>query len=109
MNSVAQLSQQNTTEGEFTNPWAFPGPTPRKPRAFTLIELLIVIALIAILAAILFPVFAQAREKARQASCLSNVRQIGSAMMMYIEDNDGVLMPNGMPTGRPQQPNSLDP
>jgi len=59
-----------------------------RQRAFTLIELLVVIAIIAILAAILFPVFAQAREKARQTSCLSNEKQLGLAMMQYIQDYD---------------------
>jgi prepilin-type N-terminal cleavage/methylation domain-containing protein/prepilin-type processing-associated H-X9-DG protein len=60
-------------------------------KGFTLIELLVVIAIIAILAAILFPVFAQARAKARQISCLSNTKQMGSATMMYIQDYDECL------------------
>jgi prepilin-type N-terminal cleavage/methylation domain-containing protein len=64
----------------------------RRPRwklkAFTLIELLVVIAIIAILAAILFPVFAQAREAARKAQCLSNVKQLMTGAMMYVQDND---------------------
>ena len=65
--------------------------TRRSSRAFTLIELLVVIAIIAILAAILFPVFAQAREKARQTACLSNCKQIALAFQMYQQDYDGMF------------------
>jgi prepilin-type N-terminal cleavage/methylation domain-containing protein/prepilin-type processing-associated H-X9-DG protein len=57
-------------------------------RAFTLIELLVVIAIIALLAAIIFPVFARARENARRARCMSNLKQIGLGIMMYVHDND---------------------
>jgi len=60
-------------------------------RAFTLIELLVVIAIIATLAAILFPVFTQAREKARAVKCVSNMRQVSVAAGMYLDDNDGRL------------------
>jgi prepilin-type N-terminal cleavage/methylation domain-containing protein len=63
----------------------------RKNRGFTLIELLVVIAIIAILAAILFPVFARAREAARKATCLSNLKQIALAAIMYAQDYDEVL------------------
>jgi prepilin-type N-terminal cleavage/methylation domain-containing protein len=86
----------------------------RRKGGFTLIELLVVIAIIAILAAILFPVFAQARDKARQAGCLSNAKQIALGVHMYIQDYDettpggcfaaygcGVIagVPGGSPTG----------
>jgi prepilin-type N-terminal cleavage/methylation domain-containing protein/prepilin-type processing-associated H-X9-DG protein len=64
-------------------------------RGFTLIELLVVIAIIAILAAILFPVFAQARESARQTTCLSNIKQIALANNMYLQDSDEVFVPVG--------------
>src|SRR5436305_534253 len=68
--------------------------------AFTLIELLVVIAIIAILAAILFPVFAQARDKARGAACLSNTKQMGLGVSLYTQDYDEVLPMggNGGPT-----------
>jgi prepilin-type N-terminal cleavage/methylation domain-containing protein/prepilin-type processing-associated H-X9-DG protein len=62
-----------------------------KRKGFTLIELLVVIAIIAILAAILFPVFAQARAKARQAACLAHMKQLGSALVMYSQDYDETL------------------
>jgi prepilin-type N-terminal cleavage/methylation domain-containing protein/prepilin-type processing-associated H-X9-DG protein len=62
-----------------------------RKKGFTLIELLVVIAIIAILAAILFPVFAQAREKARAISCLSNDKQLANATYMYVQDYDEIF------------------
>src|SRR5688572_21461216 len=62
-------------------------------RAFTLIELLVVIAIIAILAAILFPVFAQAKASAKQIACLSNMKQVGLAANLYLIDSDDQWFP----------------
>ncbi len=70
-------------------------------RGFTLIELLVVIAIIAILAAILFPVFARARENARRTACISNVKQLGLAWMMYVQDNDETFPPDNTTTASP--------
>ena len=74
----------------------------KRIRAFTLIELLVVIAIIAILAAILFPVFAQAREKARQTMCLSNLKQVNLGWQMYMQDYDETwpFRPSGMAVGK---------
>ena len=71
-------------------------PRTRKITAgFTLVELLVVVAIIAILAAILFPVFAQSREKARASACFANYHQIGMAVQMYAGDFDGDTPPDG--------------
>jgi len=80
----------------------------RRNRGFTLIELLVVIAIIAILAAILFPVFARAREAARKATCISNLKQIALACLMYAQDYDEVL-PAANPTAVQSSSHTVDP
>jgi prepilin-type N-terminal cleavage/methylation domain-containing protein/prepilin-type processing-associated H-X9-DG protein len=85
MKANRQTAVNNTRNGS--------GLISSKGSAFTLIELLVVIAIIAILAAILFPVFAQAREKARQTACLSNEKQIANAWLMYSQDYDETTLP----------------
>ena len=80
----------------------------RRNRGFTLIELLVVIAIIAILAAILFPVFARAREAARKATCLSNLKQIALAAIMYAQDYDEVL-PAACSSGWESSSHPIDP
>jgi prepilin-type N-terminal cleavage/methylation domain-containing protein/prepilin-type processing-associated H-X9-DG protein len=83
--------------------------SPAVRSGFTLIELLVVIAIIAILAAMLFPVFAQAREAARKATCQSNLKQIGSAVMMYTQDYDETLPNAGQSGGTGDLVNNLRP
>jgi prepilin-type N-terminal cleavage/methylation domain-containing protein len=80
----------------------------QRNRGFTLIELLVVIAIIAILAAILFPVFARAREAARKATCISNLKQIALAALMYAQDYDEVL-PAACATGWNNSSHAIDP
>ena len=75
---------------------SLPRPAPPRPRGFTLIELLVVIAILAVLAAILLPVFAKARSRAREATALSNLKQVGTALTMYTADYDEHL-PNRWP------------
>src|SRR5262249_53331200 len=79
----------------------------RRPHGFTLIELLVVIAIIAILAAVLFPVFAKAREKARQTSCLNNVKQIATAVHLYVGDWDDTFPATRALSGDPLQDPAL--
>jgi prepilin-type N-terminal cleavage/methylation domain-containing protein len=81
----------------------------RRTRGFTLIELLVVIAIIAILAAILFPVFARAREAARKATCLSNLKQINLAAIMYAQDYDEVFPTCSFSAGNAQSAHPVDP
>jgi prepilin-type N-terminal cleavage/methylation domain-containing protein/prepilin-type processing-associated H-X9-DG protein len=101
---VTAMFQRPIAAGKNPSPFPRPVASPFPPRqreaftsrqgeAFTLIELLVVIAIIALLAAILFPVFARAREKARQATCQSNLRQIGLAVAMYRSDFDEIYVP----------------
>ncbi len=86
-------SEGRSSERHFRRVFSMPGLQKTQP-AFTLIELLVVVAIISILAAILFPVFTQAQEKARQTSCLSNLRQLGMAWQMYAQDYDEQACPS---------------
>ena len=64
-------------------------PSARSTRAFTLVELLVVIGIVALLIGILMPVLSRARAQANRAACLSNIKQLGTAILMYCDDNDG--------------------
>jgi len=79
------------------------GPPSCEAHGFTLIELLVVVAIIAILSAILFPVFAKAREKARQTSCLSNLKQLGLGLQMYVSDYESYPMMSSPSSFSPRQ------
>src|SRR5262245_24884676 len=75
------------------------GCSRHRKRAFTLIELLVVIAIIAILASLLLPALAKAKEKARTAKCINNLRQCGLGVAMYLTDNEGRMLLDGVPSG----------
>jgi prepilin-type N-terminal cleavage/methylation domain-containing protein/prepilin-type processing-associated H-X9-DG protein len=95
------LSEQTAPFGERSGKLRMRRPSHHW-RGFTLIELLVVVAIIAILAAMLFPVFAQAREKARQTTCLSNMQQLAKAQLMYTQDWDEHL-PHWWQYGAPRE------
>jgi prepilin-type N-terminal cleavage/methylation domain-containing protein/prepilin-type processing-associated H-X9-DG protein len=105
---MSRIVSRDSQRGSQTAPNGAPRGLTRIRKGFTLIELLVVITIIAILAAILFPVFGRARENARRSACMSNLKQMGLGLMQYTQDYDETMPPQNYGTNAVNSPKWMD-